>query len=113
MCAAALAVVTTVLAVDFQAATRHATERLGAELEKLGAEFGASRRGRGLLQALVLEIPIAQALVLEARNRGLLLNAPRPNVLRFMPELRVSDAHISEMGQILSEVWRETKPGAS
>jgi acetylornithine/N-succinyldiaminopimelate aminotransferase len=35
--------------------------------------------------------------------QGLLVNAPRPNLLRFMPQLRVSAAEIDEMAARLSE----------
>jgi acetylornithine/N-succinyldiaminopimelate aminotransferase len=35
-------------------------------------------------------------------DAGLLLNPARPNVLRFMPSLRVTRAEIDEMTDILS-----------
>jgi len=54
-------------------------------------------RGRGLLVALDLEQDIATRVVELARDAGLLLNAPRPNLLRFMPALNVSDEEIDAM----------------
>ena len=70
-------------------------EVLRAGLEKLARDFGGSVRGQGLLLAWQLERAIAPAVVDEARQRGLLLNAARPNILRFMPSLRISDDEIS------------------
>ena len=49
-------------------------------------------RGRGLLVALDLKRDIAPKVVDLARDDGLLLNAPRPNLLRFMPALNLSRA---------------------
>ncbi len=54
-------------------------------------------RGAGLLAALVLEDELAEPLVELARAEGLLINAARPNILRFMPQLRVSGAEIRDM----------------
>ena len=63
-----------------------------------------SERGLGLLRALVLDTDRAAAIVEAARAlepEGLLLNAPRPNVLRFMPALNVSVAEVERMlGQL-------------
>ncbi len=62
-------------------------------------------RGRGLLVALVLAADRAPEIVQRAFERGLLLNAPRPNVLRFMPALNVTrdeiDAMIRELDVLL------------
>jgi len=58
-------------------------------------------RGEGLLLALELGSDLGPLLVEQARKRGLLLNSPRPSVLRFMPALNVSDAEIDAMiGQL-------------
>jgi acetylornithine/N-succinyldiaminopimelate aminotransferase len=46
---------------------------------------------------MALSAPRAAAIVERAFERGLLLNAPRPDVLRFMPALNVSRAEIDEM----------------
>ena len=48
-------------------------------------------RGRGLMVGVVLEQPIAQEVVKEALNHGLILNAPSPSVLRLTPPLVVTD----------------------
>lgn len=72
-------------------------------LEALSAKHGlAGVRGKGLLLALDLN-PRADgfALVGAALEAGLLLNAPAPDALRFMPALNVSDGEIAEMLKIL------------
>jgi acetylornithine/N-succinyldiaminopimelate aminotransferase len=64
-------------------------------------------RGRGLLVALDLKKDIAPRVVELARDAGLLLNAPRPNLLRFMPALNVSNAEIDSMLTTLEEMLRQ------
>jgi acetylornithine/N-succinyldiaminopimelate aminotransferase len=68
--------------------------RLRALAERHG-EIGV--RGRGLLQALVLRADRAPTISERAFERGLLLNAARPDVLRFMPALNVTVAEIDAM----------------
>jgi acetylornithine/N-succinyldiaminopimelate aminotransferase len=69
--------------------------RMGAILRAGLEDFGGHVRGQGLLLAWELEAAIAPTIVEQARERGLLLNAARPNILRFMPSLRVSDDEIA------------------
>jgi len=77
------------------------TERLSALSHKhrLGEV-----RGLGLLLALDLRRDVAAEVVDLARTRGLLINGPRPDSLRFMPALTVSDAEIDRMIEILDGV---------
>ena len=74
---------------------------LGERLNDLSKELGLSdERGWGLLRALDLGADIASGVVTEARDRldpGLLLNAPRPHLLRFMPALTVTREEIDQM----------------
>lgn len=77
-------------------------EQLERALQSLALQWGrATERGRGLLRALVFEDPIAEQLSERAREEGLLVNAARPHVLRFMPELRVTRADIQQMREHL------------
>jgi acetylornithine/N-succinyldiaminopimelate aminotransferase len=66
--------------------------------------------GRGLLVALDLKQDIAPKIVEQALGAGLLLNAPRPNLLRFMPALNVSGAEIDKMLAALADTLRRTLP---
>ena len=60
-------------------------------------------RSTGLLCALELPRPVSEAVRDHCFDRGLLLNAPRPHLLRLMPSLRVSAAEIDEMLLILDQ----------
>jgi acetylornithine/N-succinyldiaminopimelate aminotransferase len=61
-------------------------------------------RGRGLLLALDLKAPVGGKIAAAALAAGLLLNAPRPDSLRFMPALNVSEAEVDQMLTILDKV---------
>jgi acetylornithine/N-succinyldiaminopimelate aminotransferase len=64
-------------------------------------------RGEGLLRALKLGRDSANQIVERARElspEGLLLNAVRPNLLRFMPALNVTIAEIDQMIAMLRGV---------
>jgi acetylornithine/N-succinyldiaminopimelate aminotransferase len=61
-------------------------------------------RGKGLLLALDLKRDIAPAVADLALTRGLLLNAPRPDSLRFMPALTVAAEEIDLMIETLDNV---------
>ena len=80
---------------------------LAERLTQLSRVHGGGVRGRGLLLALDLKRPIGPQLVERARDRGLLINAPRPDCLRFMPSLNVSRAEIDQMIAILDRVMTE------
>ena len=75
---------------------------LKRKLRKLGKETGLTNiRGTGLLVAVDLPHDLGAAVVAQAFDNGLLINAPKPNSLRFMPALTVSDAEVDEMLDIL------------
>jgi acetylornithine/N-succinyldiaminopimelate aminotransferase len=81
----------------------HLAARLRAIAERRG-EVGV--RGRGLLLALVLRSDRAADVVQRAFDEGLLLNAARPSVLRFMPALNVTAAEIDTMAERLERLLR-------
>ena len=74
---------------------------LARRLLELTAKHGLQgERGSGLLRALILSDERGPEIVrraLELAPEGLLLNSPRPNLLRFMPALNVSEAEIDRM----------------
>ncbi len=71
---------------------------LKKKLRKLAKETGLSNvRGTGLLVAVDLPHDQGAAVVANAFDNGLLINAPKPNALRFMPALTVSNAELDEM----------------
>ena len=60
-------------------------------------------RGRGLLVAARLDTPRAEAVKDAAFELGLLVNAVRPDTLRFMPALNVTDDEVTQMLQLLEK----------
>jgi acetylornithine/N-succinyldiaminopimelate aminotransferase len=68
-------------------------------------------RGKGLLLALDLKRGIAAQVAGLALERGLLVNAPRPDSLRFMPSLIVTDTEIDFMVGILDGVLADAVAG--
>ena len=66
-------------------------------------------RGEGLLLALVWVRTSGRRLVARALQRGLLLNAARPNLLRFMPALNVTDGEIDTMLERLETVLKDSR----
>jgi acetylornithine/N-succinyldiaminopimelate aminotransferase len=108
MTAVGCAVLATMLEPGFLDGVAAQGHYLGQQLNGLVRELGLSHeRGWGLLRALDLGADIASDVVSYARDgldkhpgwdgTGLLLNAPRPNLLRFMPALTVSREEIDQM----------------
>ncbi len=80
---------------------------LRRKLKVLRNEFGfTDLRGMGLLQAVDLPAPQAVEVANACLNDGLLINAPRPDTLRFMPALTVSNREVDEMLSILTGALR-------
>ncbi len=105
MTAAGLAVWQELTKPGFLAAVTAAGNYLTEGLAALSAKHGMGTvRGRGLLQALDLGAPVANQVAAAALEAGLILNAPRPDSLRFMPALNVSCGEIDEMLKILDMV---------
>lgn len=105
MTAVGLAVTKALLAPGFLAAVEARGQYLSQKLLELSARHGLKgERGSGLLRALVLADERGPDIVkrgLELAPQGLLLNSPRPNLLRFMPALNVSEGEIDQMIAIL------------
>jgi acetylornithine/N-succinyldiaminopimelate aminotransferase len=85
---------------------------LANRLQALSRKHGCGEvRGKGLLLALDVGRRDAPYLAAEAFARGLLLNAPRPDSLRFMPALTVAQSEIDQMIEILDEVLARAPRG--
>ena len=110
MTAVGISVIEQLLAPGFLDSVKTKGELLKSELLKLSTEFSLEgERGEGLLRALMLGQDIGAKLVELARDRspeGLLINSPRPNLLRFMPALNVSNDEILQMCNILRELLK-------
>ena len=108
MTAAGIAVLTELLKPGFLQSVKEKGAYMRAELLKLCDKHGLEgERGEGLLRALKLGKDIGPKIVETARDMepvGLLLNSPRPDLLRFMPSLNVSKDEIDQMISMLSDI---------
>jgi acetylornithine/N-succinyldiaminopimelate aminotransferase len=98
MCAVGLAVLGEVTKPGFLDNVKKTGSYLGEKLTMASKELElGAERGIGLLRALDLKAEIGAKVVTIARDNGLLLNSPRPNLLRFMPALNVTTAEVDQM----------------
>jgi acetylornithine/N-succinyldiaminopimelate aminotransferase len=112
MCAAGLAVLQKIGAPDFLKSVVDTGLFLETELQRISARHGLGEvRGRGLLLALDLKMPIGASIVAQALENGVLLNSPQPDALRFMPALNVTREEIAGMIDGLDLIL--TKMGAA
>ena len=61
-----------------------------------------------MLVALEFDTDIAAKVILSCLKRGLLLNRVKPNTIRFMPPLIITEAEIDKAIDILRSALRET-----
>ena len=112
MTAVGISVIEQLLVPGFLQSVVQKGEFLQKELLKLCHEFGLKgERGKGLLRALMLGRDIGATLVELARDHnpeGLLINSPRPDLLRFMPALNVTEEEILTMCSILRALLKKT-----
>ena len=105
MAAVGVAVMEEITKSGFLAQVTRVGEHLAEGLRALARRHGCGAvRGKGLLRALDLQRDVGAEIVEASRARGLLLNAPRPDLLRFMPALTVSEAEVDQMLGILAGV---------
>jgi acetylornithine/N-succinyldiaminopimelate aminotransferase len=100
MAAVGLAVVNEVCRSGFLEQVRARSRQLAAGLQAIVQEHHlVAERGAGLLRALVLPQDVAELVVTAARQLqplGLLINAPRRNVIRLMPALTISEDELDQ-----------------
>jgi len=105
MAAVGCAIMQQITQPGFLDAVTQAGEHLANRLKALSQRHGCGEvRGKGLLRALNLRRDIAMQVAEQALQRGLLLNAPRPDSLRVMPSLTVTLEEIDRMIDILDGV---------
>ena len=111
MAAVGCAIMDTMLGTGFLQEVQARGDYLVKQLAALSSRRSLGEvRGRGLLVALDLKRDIAANVVEVARDDGLLLNAPRPNLLRFMPALNLSQGETDLMLSMLEDVLRRVAP---
>jgi acetylornithine/N-succinyldiaminopimelate aminotransferase len=96
MCAVGLAMVQELGRPAFLAQVRKRGAQFEQGLRAMAQEFGLGEvRGKGLLWALELGTFSGPEVVHACHTLGLLVNAPRPHVLRFMPALNLSEEELT------------------
>lgn len=88
--AAGLAVLDTIEEDGLLAHVRATGDWLAAAVEGLDLPQVSHVRGRGLLRGIVLTEPLAARVAELALERGFVVNAPRPSVLRLAPPLIIT-----------------------
>ena len=68
-------------------------------------------RGMGMLVGVEMSEELSAGLVADCLDNGLLLNAVRPNMLRFMPPLNASTEEIDEAVGIVSSALSKVVAG--
>lgn len=69
-------------------------------------DFVTKRRGRGLMQGLVFDRPVADIIV-SAMDKGLILINAGPSIIRFVPPLVISKDDVDKMIGILDSCLEE------
>lgn len=102
--AAGYAVVNEVINKSLDKNAKTAGEYIIKELEKIKDKYGLKNiRGRGLLIGFDLPQGKGKELVNHCLEKGLIINSPRPSIIRLMPSLICSCEDIKKMIGILSE----------
>lgn len=113
MTAVGVAVFDELMSEGFLDSVQARAKQLSEGLLSLSEKWGLKgERGTGLLRALVLDREDAPAIVQAAMARnpeGLLLNAPRPTLLRFMPALNVTQEEVEWTLARLDETFAEVR----
>ncbi len=108
MAAVGCAVIEEITKPGFLTRVTQAGDHLANHLNRLSNKHGCGEvRGKGLLRALDLKRDIATEVATQSLANGLLINAPRPDSLRFMPALTVTDAEIDQMAETLDTVMSD------
>ncbi len=106
VCSAAHATLKYIIDNDIPGKVKRVGNYFMTKLESLKRQFDfiTELRGRGLLIVLEFDQEIAGKLVLACITRGLLVNEVKPNVLRFMPPLIITEKAVDKAIGILEDV---------
>jgi len=104
-CAASYATVKFIIDHDIAGNAKRVGQYFTNGLEKLKQKFQfiTDVRGHGLLIAMEFNSDIGGAALTACLERGLLVNRVKPNALRFMPPLIISDKEVDEALGILDK----------
>jgi acetylornithine/N-succinyldiaminopimelate aminotransferase len=108
-CAAALAVLDTIADDHLLDNVKRVGEHLGLALDALDSPLVQGNRGSGLWRALVLTDARAAAIEAAARERGLLVNAVRPDIIRLAPPLILTEAEVDAAMPLLAAAVKDAE----
>ena len=105
-CAAGYATLKYIIDNDVAGNAKKVGQYFTGRLEQLRQKFQfiTDVRGYGLLIAMEFRNDIANSMVKACLDRGLLVNRVKPNALRFMPPLTITNSEVDEALCILDEV---------
>jgi predicted acetylornithine/succinylornithine family transaminase len=111
MCATSLAVMEYIIKNDIPAQAQKTGLYLIDGLIKLKSKypFITDVRGRGLLAAIEFNKDISQSVMAACVENGMMVNNVKPNAVRIMPPLTISDKEIDEALGIFDKVFAEVK----
>ena len=111
VCAAACATVKYVIENNTPNNVKQVGNYFVTRLERLKNKFDfvTEVRGRGLLLAVEFNSEIAQEIVLACLNKGLLINKVKPDTIRFMPPLIITEKEVDEAIIVLEDTLEEIR----
>ena len=106
---AAAAVCKTIDMIESEKLTDHVNEItpvLEKALDELveAYDFVKARRGKGLMQGIVVTVPPAEV-IKKTLDEGLILFSAGADVIRFVPPLIINESHVAEMKDKLCKVF--------
>lgn len=108
MAAVGCAVLETMLQPGFLEQVCDRGAQLAEGLRRLSTKYGLGEvRGTGLLLGMALPAGNGDAIAEAAREQGLLINAARPDTLRFMPALNVSADEVDTCLAMLDQLFAQ------
>ncbi len=109
VCAAAYATLRYILENDILGKVKRVGNYFMIRLENLKQQFDfvTEVRGRGLLIALEFNQEIAERLMRFCLGKGLLVNKVKPNALRFMPPLIITEEEVNKAIDVLGDALGE------
>lgn len=112
ICATSLAVLKYIIDNNLCDKAKNTGEYFKEKLNSLKNKYSFVKeiKGTGLLIGMVFDGDISEQMVLKCLENRLLVNAVKPNIMRFMPPLIIEEKHIDEAVNKLKEVF-ETEKG--
>ena len=109
VCASSHAVLKYVIDHNIPAQAKRVGNYFMSKLESLKQQFDfiTEVRGRGLLIALEFNQEIAESLLMACFARGLLVNKVKPNAVRFLPPLIITEKEVDKAVAILGDALKE------